>query len=328
MVVTAYGPIADPDWIAVDWGTSSLRVWAVGRDGRVLAKAASQDGMGTLAPDGYEHALLKLAGSFLPENPERPVPVVVCGMAGAKQAWTEAAYRAVPCEPVAVEQMMPVPTRDPRLSVSIVPGLCQMTPANVMRGEETQLAGLVSRLGAVDATICMPGTHSKWVQLEAGRVASFSTFMTGELFAVISADTILCKTIAAQGEDREAFLGAVNEMLDDPGGLTGVLFSIRAGALLTGLDGAAARSRLSGLLIGAELAATRAQWVRRTVHLVGSGPLAEAYSVALESAGAKPVQEDAEALTLAGLAQVRGLMSRTIPRDKPQRLSRRLSERT
>jgi 2-dehydro-3-deoxygalactonokinase len=284
--------------------------------------------MGTLASDGYEPALLKLAGSFLPKNPEKPVPVIVCGMAGAKQGWTEAAYRAVPCKPVAEGQMAQVPTRDPRLSVSIVPGLCQTKPANVMRGEETQLAGLVSRLGAIDATVCMPGTHSKWVRLEAGQVASFATFMTGELFAVIAAHSILRKTIAAQGEDREAYLGAVSEMLDDPGGLTGALFSIRAGALLAGLDGAAARSRLSGLLIGAELAASRAQWERRAVHLVGAGSLTAAYSIALESAGAKPVQEDAEALTLAGLAQVRGPMSRTMLRDTPQRLSRRLSERT
>ena len=138
-------------WIAADWGTSSLRLWAMGRDGAVLARAASQDGMGGLSPERYEPILLSLAGHWLPASPAQPVPVMICGMAGARQGWKEAAYRAVPCTPVSGGGMAAVATADTRIAVSIVPGLSQAIPADVMRGEETQLAGLVAQLGNTDA---------------------------------------------------------------------------------------------------------------------------------------------------------------------------------
>ena len=132
--------------------------------------------------------------------------------------------------------------------------------------------------------------------------------MTGELFSVLASHSILRHSIALEGENAAAFTGAVKDMLADPAGLTGALFSIRASGLLGQADGAVARSRLSGLLIGAELAATRPQWADRSVHLVGSGTLIDAYATALEMAGANPVREDAEALTLAGLKQARAGM--------------------
>lgn len=300
-----------PDWIAVDWGTSTLRIWALGRDGEVLAKAVSQEGMGGLGPTDYEPVLVNHIRRWLPESAARSVPVIVCGMAGAKQGWKDAGYRQAPCAVFAGGEMTRVPTRDARLSVSILPGVCQMEPADVMRGEETQLAGLAATLGPVDATVCLPGTHSKWVRLEGGRIAGFRTFMTGELFSVIASHSLLRHSIAPEGENAAAFAEAVEDMLADPAGLTGALFAIRASGLVGKADGAAARSRLSGLLIGAELAATRPQWAGRSVHLVGSGALIDAYAAALETAGASPVREDAEALTLAGLKQARAAMLET-----------------
>lgn len=295
------------DWIAVDWGTSALRAWALDASGKVLAHAHSQDGMGTLTPDGYEPALLRLAGGWLPDG-GMCVPVIVCGMAGARQGWTEAAYRQTPCPPVAGGQMTPVATADGRLDVSIVPGLCQMEPPDVMRGEETQLAGLMRQAGAADAVVCMPGTHSKWVRMEGGAVAGFTTVMTGELFAVLSTHSILRHSVGTSGEDRDAFLQGVSDMLADAGALTAALFGIRASGLLSGTGQEAARSRLSGLLIGAELAATRALWEGTSVHLVGAGPLVASYADALAHAGGAAISHDAGELTLQGLAMARAAM--------------------
>jgi len=303
--------ITAPDWIAGDWGTSTLRVWALGREGDVLATAASQEGMSGLAPADYEPVLMSHVRTWLPETAARSVPVIVCGMAGAKQGWKDAGYRQAPCAASSGGGIIRVPTRDARLSVSILPGVCQMEPADVMRGEETQLAGLAATLGPVDATVCLPGTHSKWVRLEGGRIAGFRTFMTGELFSVIAGHSLLRHSIAPEGENAAAFAEAVEDMLADPAGLTGALFAIRASGLVGKADGAAARSRLSGLLIGAELAATRPQWDGKPVHVVGSGALSDAYASALETAGASPVREDAEALTLAGLIQARAAMLET-----------------
>ena len=288
-------------WIAADWGTSSLRLWAMSQDGAVLARAASQDGMGGLTPDRYESVLLALIGDWLPVRPVHTVPVVVCGMAGARQGWREAAYRSVPCAPVAGGAMTPVATSDARIAVSIIPGLLQASPADVMRGEETQLAGLVARIGSRDAIACMPGTHSKWVRIENGQVAGFTTVMTGEIFALLANHSVLRHSVAIEGEDRQAFASAVREMMESPERLTASLFSVRAASLLSGVDGTSGRARLSGLLIGAELAAMRMLWSDNPVHLIGSGPLSAAYGEALRIAGGDAVIEMGEALTLAGL---------------------------
>ena len=295
------------DWIAVDWGTSALRAWALDAGGNVLAHAHSQDGMGTLSPDGYEPTLLRLAGGWLPAGKMR-VPVIVCGMAGARQGWTEAAYRQIPCRPVAGRQMTPVATSDERLDVAIVPGLCQIDPPDVMRGEETQLAGLMRQTGTADAVVCMPGTHSKWVRVERGDVVGFTTFMTGELFAVISTHSILRHSVGTSGDDRDAFLQGVSDMHAETGTLTAALFGIRASGLLAGMAQETARSRLSGLLIGAELAATRTLWEAAPVHLVGAGPLVASYADALGHAGGTAIRHDAGELTLQGLAMARAAM--------------------
>ena len=293
--------LTKPDWIAVDWGTSALRVWAIGAGGSVFARAASDDGMGKLRPDEFEPALLSLIGDWLPTD-GRKMSVIVCGMAGARQGWVEAAYRQTPCAPVASGHLTPVRTGDQRIAVNIIPGLSQDDPPDVMRGEETQLAGLVARLGQADATVCMPGTHSKWVRLERGHVADFTTFMTGEAFSLFASRSVLRHSVDAEGEDRDAFLSGVADMLEEPERLTTALFGIRAGGLLRNTGAAVASSRLSGLLIGVELAAARSRWEGNVVHVVGARPLSQAYAAALEQAGAQPVIEDAEALTVAGLA--------------------------
>ena len=171
------GTKANPDWIAADWGSTSLRVWAIASDGTVIDHAASDKGMGQITKSDYEPALLELVGSWL-EGLAGPVPVIICGMAGARQGWKEAAYRRVPCAPVAGDALTEVETSDPRLSVRIVPGLSQSHPQDVIRGEETQLAGFLGETGLDDAVICLPGTHSKWVSLEGGDVSQLGETST------------------------------------------------------------------------------------------------------------------------------------------------------
>lgn len=292
-----------PEWIAVDWGTSSLRVWAMQGE-EVVASAASDRGMGVLSPGEYESVLSGLVGDWLGDA---PVPVLVCGMAGARQGWAEAAYRAVPCAPVAPGGLTAVPTRDARLQVRIVPGLSQAAPADVMRGEEAQLAGFMALTGLADALVCMPGTHCKWADLREARVQRFSTVMTGELFAALAGHTVLRHSLG-EGMDEAAFAEAVQEMLAAPEGLAGALFSVRARALLAGADGAAGRGRLSGLLIGAEIAAHRATWERAPVHLIGAGALIGRYRAAIMLGGGEAVAHEQDPLTLAGLCALRRAM--------------------
>ncbi len=292
-----------PDWIAVDWGTSNLRVWAMGETG-VLATAASDQGMGGLARDGFEPALLALIGDWL--TPGRQTPVIACGMVGAKQGWAEASYRATPCAPVASSGLCAVPTVDPRLTVWIVPGLCQSKPADVMRGEETQIAGALALDPGFDGVICLPGTHSKWAHVSAGEVVSFQTFMTGEMFALLAAQSVLRHSIAAEGQDDAAFDEAVTEALSRPDRLAARLFSLRADGLLHGLSPIAARARLSGLLIGTELAGAKPYWLGQHVRLIGSDALVANYARALAAQGVAAEPLPAAACTLAGLAVASG----------------------
>ena len=158
-----------PDWIAIDWGTTNLRAWAMGAGG-VLAEASSDEGMGRLTRDGFEPALLRLIGPWL-SGPA--MPVLACGMVGSRQGWVEAPYRAVPCPPLARGALVAVPTEDPRIAVQIAPGLKQAKPADVMRGEETQIAGALMLYPGFDGAICLPGTHSKWTQI-SGRSGQLS----------------------------------------------------------------------------------------------------------------------------------------------------------
>ena len=295
------------DWIAVDWGTSNLRAWAM-RDGAAIAEAASPKGMGTLDKSGFEPALLELVDPWLGAG---VTPVVACGMVGARSGWAEAAYAAVPCPPASPAMTRP-PVSDPRIAVHIVPGLSQASPPDVMRGEETQIAGLLRAWKDFDGIVCLPGTHTKWVQVSAGEVVSFRTFMSGELFALLSKSSVLRLSVG-DGWDDAAFLNAVDETLSRPEALAARLFALRADDLLNGASPASARARLSGLLIGAELAASRPYWLGQRVVIIGDSTLSSHYAAALERQGAKAETADATAATLAGLAAAHALIEETHP---------------
>jgi 2-dehydro-3-deoxygalactonokinase len=293
-----------PDWIAADWGTTHLRLWAM-EGPRILAQAQSDDGMGRLDRAGFEAALLRLAAPWLAEG--RVTEVLACGMVGSRQGWVEAPYLTTPCAPLDPSRLVVAPTTDPRLRVRIVPGIRQLKPqADVMRGEETQIAGFLARNPRFDGVLCLPGTHCKWVHVSAGEVVSFATYMTGEMFDLLSTASVLRHGVA--GWDDSAFLPAVAEAFARPERLAARLFSIRAEGLLTGLAPDAARARLSGLLIGAELAGARPYWLGQEVAVIGAGPLAECYRAALAAQGAQVRVEPVADLTLAGLAQARQML--------------------
>ncbi|WP_043751259.1 2-dehydro-3-deoxygalactonokinase [Pseudooceanicola atlanticus] len=283
-------------WIAVDWGTSRLRLWAMDADGEVIATATSEAGMGRLSPPEFEPAFLAAAGDLVPDIGE--VEVLICGMAGARTGWQEVSYTAVPCAPVTWPEA--IAATDPRLSVRIIPGLSQSAPPDVMRGEETQIAGFLSDHPDHDGVICLPGTHTKWVRVADGQVESFRTAMTGELFELLSARSTLA-SFTAEGWDDTAFDDACAEAMQSTEALAADLFGLRAAALLDGFRPGAARGRLSGLLIGHEVAALRDLWRDRPVALVGDDRLVDLYRRALQAAGQGAESFGAEALTLRGL---------------------------
>jgi 2-dehydro-3-deoxygalactonokinase len=286
---------AQAEWIAVDWGTTNLRAFAM-QGATALERAQSNAGMGKLARDGFEPALTALVGPWIRNA---PLPVIACGMVGSRQGWREAPYRAVPCTPLAPE--MTRLTTACGIEVHLISGLSQAAPPDVMRGEETQIAGFLSLNPGWDGVLCLPGTHTKWAHLSAGEVVSFQTFMTGELFDLLSSASVLRHAIAGIGWDTAAFEASVQEAMARPERLAARLFSLRASNLLDGTGPAATRASLSGLLIGSEIAAARPYWLGQNLAILGTGTQSRAYRDALALQGVSAMLTDAERATLAGL---------------------------
>ncbi|MGT2437968.1 2-dehydro-3-deoxygalactonokinase [Bradyrhizobium betae] len=295
--------MTEPAYVAVDWGTSSFRLWLVDRAGQVLAARRSDEGMLAAAKAGFAVVLQShLAAVEAPAG----LPVLICGMAGAKTGWVEAGYVDTPAPLAAVlKQAARVPgeARD----IRILPGIAQRdaNAPDVMRGEETQLLGALGLDAAGEALVCMPGTHSKWVRVKDGTVARFSTFMTGELFSVVSRETILSLAVAGadDAEDVASFKTAVKAAYDAPAFAANLLFGARSRQLLFGGTPAAARETLSGTLIGVELAAGLSGTVPKAgITLIASGRLAALYGLAFDALSVAVNRIDADEAVRRGLS--------------------------
>ncbi len=306
------------DWVGADWGTSRLRAWAFDAQGRTSGSRRDGPGMGRLAGQGaaaFEAALVETLGDWLDAVPGGGrLPVLICGMAGARQGWCEAPYLDLPLTLDSLgAQALTVECVDPRLATTIVPGLAQRAPdaPDVIRGEETQILGFLAGRAPGDRrrrwTLCLPGTHSKWVQVAGGQVTAFRTYMTGELFALLAEQSILRHGLAgAEGDDPAAFADGVRDALDQPGSVPAKLFALRAGSLLLGTGAPAARARLSGLLIGQELATAcpclgPGDKSGHGLALVGDPALVALYAEALRIAGCAAESASGEAAVIAGL---------------------------
>ena len=286
-----------PKWIAADWGTSNLRLWAMDTNGNTIGERTSNRGMGHLTPAEFEGALIELAADWL----DSADVVVACGMVGSRQGWVEAPYQTAPCE-VCPEKMVKADVKRANLTVYVIPGIKQITPAaDVMRGEETQIAGFLANNKDWDGVLCLPGTHTKWVHISANEVVSFQTFMTGELFTLLSEQSVLSHSVAECGWDEDAFGTALSATLSRPERLAGRLFALRADQLVNGTDDVTLRSELSGLLVGAELAAAKPYWLGQNVALIGADAVCIPYLAGLAAQGVTATRADATVMTLRGI---------------------------
>ena len=187
------------------------------------------------------------------------------------------------------------------LQVHILPGVKQKKPADVMRGEETQIAGFLTVHPQFDGVVCLPGTHTKWVRLSAKEIVSFRTFMTGELFSLLSKQSVLKHCVADQGWSEPDFLEAVDDAISSPQQLSARLFGLRAEGLINDMPAAVARARLSGYLIGLELSGAKAYWLGQDLVAIGASELSRLYALALKSQGLSCRVVRGDDMTLEGL---------------------------
>ncbi|SFL69163.1 2-dehydro-3-deoxygalactonokinase [Rugamonas rubra] len=246
--------------LGIDWGTSNRRAYLIDRQGNCLARHEDKQGM--LAVRGRFGE--SLAGLLTALDIGADVPLLLSGMVGSAAGWQEVAYAdcALPLERLPAHL---APLADPAWAGRghIVPGYCYRADAgadamadsavDVMRGEETQLLGAVA-LGRRDGWLVLPGTHSKWVLLRDGAVASIATYMTGELYAMLAAGGTLAALMDGDSAEPHAFAAGLRQAgLGEP--LSNSLFRVRARVVAGAMPQAQAAGFVSGLLIGAEFAA-------------------------------------------------------------------------
>ncbi|MDB5941474.1 MAG: 2-dehydro-3-deoxygalactonokinase [Ramlibacter sp.] len=265
--------------IAVDWGTSSLRGALLDADGRILDEISAPAGILNVPAGGFPAVFADHFAHWRSTG----ASCLISGMAGSRQGWREAPYCACPAgfADIASRLLWIEPRR-----IAIVPGLsCEDRGVpDVMRGEETQVFGALHMLGLSDALLVLPGTHSKWVRVQAGRITQFRTFMTGELYALLRQHSILSRTLpAVEGElDADAFERGVAHARESVS-LLHAAFSVRTLSLFDRLPAEAMPSYLSGLVIGEELRAQGLSPGAEPVVVVGAPALTARYQLALAS---------------------------------------------
>ena len=289
-------PADAPALIAVDWGTSTLRAYLLDAAGGLLATGPTGPGAAQLAPEGFAPALAAATGGW-------PVlPVLASGMVGSNIGWVEAPYVACPAS---VEDLAGALAPTPGGEMRVVPGVIQRDGlANVMRGEETQVLGALCLHPALraGARLALPGTHSKWVEVRDGRITRFTTFMTGELYAVLRAHSILGRMAKAPPAE-DAAQAAFERGVRAGERAAPLLFSARALVIAGELGPDESLDYLSGLLIGEEL---RCAGTAPDL-LIGEPGLCARYRRAMAVLGlAPPPVLDAAEATTAGLFHIAG----------------------
>ena len=272
-------------FIALDWGTSSFRAYLVAPDGAVIETRAHGDGILSVKNGAFEPVFERHVAGW-----DTQLPVLASGMITSRQGWREVPYAQAPAGIADLAKGLSQFQTSNGRKLVCVPGVSWRAGdgvPDVMRGEETQIFGA---LDGGNGLFVMRGTHCKWVAVEAGRIARFATFMTGEMFGALKAHTILGRLMTGEAEDGPGFERGVRTGLAQRQGGAGLLhdlFSVRTLGLFGDLPGDQLAAYLSGLLIGTEIAgATKLfQPGAQGVTVIGGSMLADPYMKALGFAG-------------------------------------------
>jgi 2-dehydro-3-deoxygalactonokinase len=286
--------------IGVDWGTTSFRAFRLTQDGALRDRRSALKGVLNVPDNRFADTLREEIGPWLAAGENH---VLLSGMIGSRQGWKEAPYLPCPADAADVAAALMAIEFDWG-QVKVVPGLSAIDEAGVaevMRGEETQVFGVLDAMSG-SGLACLPGTHSKWVRVENGRITGFSTHMTGEAFGALRGHTILGRMMREGPADGVSFDDGVRRS-GDGGGLLHHIFGARALVLAGRLAETDAAAYLSGILIGHEVRAALAGQMGQVVHVIGAPELTMLYSRAISANGGYPERHDGEA-TARGLALI------------------------
>ena len=287
----------DGGFIAVDWGTTNRRAYLLWPDGGLAAEMEDDKGILSVPAGAFPAAVAEIRERL------GDLPMLMAGMIGSNRGWIEAPY--VPC-PAGIEELAQRRIWAEEGRTAIVPGLSFLDDrrADVMRGEEVQMLGaLAAGMIGGDGLVCHPGTHNKWVTIEAGRVTRFRTVMTGELFSLLKEHSILSDMLQSEVGQGPAFAAGVRHGLSDED-LTAELFAVRARVLLGQSERDDAASYTSGLLIGADVRTGLRRADEGEIAVMGRPELTGLYAAALREAGRTTLEVDGEQAFLAGATRL------------------------
>lgn len=307
-------------FIAGDWGTSNLRIFLCEYkefEASIILETITGPGVSQVQAD-FENVFFTLIDAWLKKH--GPLPVIISGMAGSTIGWQEAPYIQCPTDAKKISEGR-ITFEARGVEVSIISGLKAENPIgspDVMRGEELQLMGWMQLNNMVEAEssthqtrlVVLPGTHNKWVLLKEGRIETFVTALTGEMFALLKNHSVLIADKSTNEFDEPAFFKGVEaiERLGDAHLLHG-LFSTRSEQILGDLVPEQALSYLSGLLITSDISGAISLF-RKTepdiasVTLIGEGQLCHRYQLVLDYLGIKGEITDASEIAVAGYESV------------------------
>jgi 2-dehydro-3-deoxygalactonokinase len=283
-------------FIAIDWGTTNRRAYLIDSSGKQAGELEDGKGVLSVPAGGFPEAVAEIRQRLGDK------PLLLAGMVGSNRGWKEAPY--VPC-PVGIDDLVQKLNWAGERE-AIVPGVSFLGDgrADVMRGEEVQLLGAAAAgLVHPDALVCHPGTHNKWATLRKGRIHDFRTVMTGELFSLLKAHSILADLLQGEVEPNEAFREAARYALGEQA-LPANLFSVRARVLLGQARKEDAASWTSGLLIGADVRIGLSTPTGAEVAVIGRPELTRLYAAAIDEAGRRWVEIDGEQCFLAGIHEI------------------------
>lgn len=299
--------------IALDWGTTSLRAYLLDRQGAVLDSRSEAAGILKVADNDFNGILARLLKPWWQQH--GVVPMMAAGMIGSRQGWREAPYCACPATAADLAAALIEIDTASGQPLYIVPGVSyhdDHAVPDVIRGEETQIVGELSASGRNQGLFLLPGTHSKWVWVEAGQIVRFATFMSGELFALLKQHSILGRLMKADSNDAEAFQRGLDYAFSQQGGLLKQLFSARTLALFEQIPATGVSDYLSGLIIGTEIhdALRDTGAAAEPITVIGANDLVQRYQMALQHRNivSQAGSEDATASGLFQIARLAGLL--------------------
>ncbi|MDQ1194398.1 2-dehydro-3-deoxygalactonokinase [Agrobacterium sp. SORGH_AS 787] len=296
--------------IIVDWGTTSLRAALVGENGEELDHLETENGISSLRQGEHEAALMTALAPWFSRY--GALPVAALGMITSRNGWIEVPYVPCPAGPTELAYGTARRSLPNGSDLVFLPGIndtARQPFPDVMRGEETQIVGHgLSK----DATLIIPGTHSKWARVKEGRIDGFQTFVTGEIFNLLINHSFIARgSTQPPVDDPEAYRWGLHEAKHSATMLS-LLFSARTGGLAGRLSSEQLRSYVRGLVIGQEFRqAHEAGWYAEgdEATIVGNDGLNDLYLVAANLFGLKTSIAGDDALSKGALAVLRQCLS-------------------